>query len=186
MEKLGFRRTLRRAFPAKPSCSGVNHHHHKVDPVVLYTVVYPFYRIHHYLTVSHSFFFLRRGIRRTSPWLSLFQAISGHGRGPPRLGPSAAAPGPHPCASSRLGQASAPLPRTSAPPVACSTVQAAGRACSGRQPPAEPAPVQRAAAMGPSAAAAPPAGRQAEAEPLPSLEQHGSSLPWTWSVREQR
>ena len=94
--QLGFRRTLRRAFPAKPSCSGVNHHHHKVDPVVLYTVVYPFYRIHHCLTVSHSFFFLRRGIRRTSPWFSLFQAISGHGHGPPRLGPGAAAPGPHP------------------------------------------------------------------------------------------
>ena len=48
---LGFRRTFRRAFPAKPSRFSINHHHHKVDLVVLYTVVYPFYRIHHRLTV---------------------------------------------------------------------------------------------------------------------------------------
>ena len=64
--QLGFRRTLRRAFPAKPSCSGVNHYHHKADLVVLYTVVYLFSRIHHRLTVSHSFFFFRRGFSAIS------------------------------------------------------------------------------------------------------------------------
>ena len=56
LEEARFPTNFRRAFPSKPSSSGVNHHHHRVDLVVLYTVEYPFYRIHHCLTVSHLLF----------------------------------------------------------------------------------------------------------------------------------
>ena len=151
-----FPASLRRAFPATSDVSRENRHHHEVDLVVLYTVLLSFSRIHHRLIVPLRFSFSVDVFRRTSPWTwssPSSPATRRHHGTLPRPGPI---PTP-PCLAPLLVSAQDGRRR----PVPCV------RACSGRQPPAEPALVQCAAAVGPSAAAAPPASRQAEAEPPP-------------------
>ena len=55
--QLGFRRTSGEFFLAKPSRSRIDHHHHKVDLVILFTVVSFFSQIHHCLPFSFRFSF---------------------------------------------------------------------------------------------------------------------------------
>ena len=58
-EEARFPANFRRASRGKPSRSGVNHHHPKVDLFVLYALVYTNARIHHCLTAFRSFLCLR-------------------------------------------------------------------------------------------------------------------------------
>ena len=167
LEKLGFRRTLRRAFPAKPSRSDENHHHQKVDLVILYTGAPFVWWIYHSFIVSLTHIPLFRwGSPLPALFLHRFRPLLNSSRHRTSSGQ------PHPSSARRRPWPVAlccPVPRP------CSRACRHGRrrpvcmrACSGQQPPAEPAPVQRAAAVGLSATAAPLAGRQAKAEP-PSL-----------------
>ena len=75
-------------------------------------------------------------------------------------------PSPARLQSTRSGEP-LPFPAPPAPPVACSSVQAAGRACSGRQPPSEAGPGPATWAPAPCSPV-PPLASQVRPSPAPS------------------
>ena len=129
--QLGFRRTIRRAFPATSDVSGENRHHHEVDLVVLYAVLPFFSRIHHCFIVSLTFLPLfRRGHPWTASTFLRFGPPRPWSRSPPRHHASAD-PQPRRTSLPRLASLSSRLLRAvagycSGKPVHAGTARAAG------------------------------------------------------------
>ena len=158
---------LQRGLPAISGVPCGNRHRGEVDLVILYTGAPFVWWIYHSFIVSLTHIPLFRwGSRLPAIFLHRFRPLLNSSRHRTSSGQ------PHPSSARRRPWPVAlccPVPRP------CSRACRHGcrrpvcmRACSGQQPPAKPAPVQRAAAVGLSATAAPLAGWQAKAEP-PSL-----------------